>query len=306
MNGFLNVNKPAGMSSAAVVGVIRRASGEKRVGHAGTLDPEAAGILPIMMGRATRLFDYLADKEKEYVTVAAFGSATDTQDFTGTVTETGTDWPAAERVLAALPTLTGDILQRPSMYSAIKVGGRRLYDLARKGQEAEVPERLVHVEKIELLRELPDHAFELRVVCGRGTYIRSICHDLGRLCGCPAHMRSLTRTRSGIFTLEGALTPEEAKQLAAEGRLASRLLPLDAPLQALDRVDVPDWMGKLVAAGAKLPLEKIRRAELPEGGVTRIYWRNRFWGMAQRQEDMLHWRCQIPPEDGETEAGEES
>ncbi len=301
MNGFLNVNKPAGMSSAAVVGIIRRASGEKRVGHAGTLDPEAAGILPLMLGRATRLFDYLADKEKEYVTVAAFGTATDTQDFTGTVTETGDRYPTAEQVRSTLGALTGDIRQRPSMYSAIKVGGRRLYEMARKGVEAEVPERTVHVERIELLREMPDHGFELRITCGRGTYIRSICHDLGQLCGCPAHMRSLTRTRSGIFSLEGALTPEEAKALAAEGRLADYLLAPDAPLQGFPRTEVPDWMGKMVANGTKLPADRIPGPELPEGGVTRIYWRNQFWGMAERQENLLIWRCQIPPE--ETEAG---
>lgn len=299
MNGFLNVNKPAGMSSAAAVGVVRRASGEKRVGHAGTLDPEAAGILPVMMGRATRLFDYLADKEKEYVTVVSFGTATDTQDFTGTVTETGTDWPEAGRVLSVLPALTGDIRQRPSMYSAIKVGGRRLYDLARKGEEAEVPERVVHVERIELLREMPDHCFELRVTCGRGTYIRSICHDLGKLCGCPAHMHSLTRTRSGIFTLEGALTPEEVRRMAAEGSLSSRLLPLDAPLQEQARRDAPDWMGKLVRNGSKLPADKIPGDPLGEGMVTRIYWRNQFWGMAERRGDDFIWRCQIPPEEGE-------
>ncbi len=299
MNGFLNVNKPAGMSSAAAVGVVRRASGEKRVGHAGTLDPEAAGILPVMLGRATRLFDYLADKEKEYVTVVSFGTATDTQDFTGNVTETGTDWPDAEKVFAALPALTGNIRQRPSMYSAIKVGGRRLYDLARKGEEAEVPERVVHVERIELLQEMPDHCFELRVTCGRGTYIRSICHDLGKLCGCPAHMRSLTRTRSGIFTLEGALTPDEVKEIAAEGVLAPHLLALDAPLQELPRRDVPEWMGKLVQNGSKLPVDRIPGEALTEGMVTRIYWRDRFWGMAECRGTDLIWRCQIPPEKGE-------
>ncbi len=302
MNGFLNVNKPAGMTSAAAVAIVRRASGEKRVGHAGTLDPEAAGILPIMMGRATRLFDYLADKEKEYVTVAAFGTATDTQDFTGTVTETGTAYPTAEQVLSALPHLTGDIRQRPSMYSAIKVGGRRLYDLARKGQEAEVPERTVHVERIDLLREMPDHGFELRVTCGRGTYIRSICHDLGQLCGCPAHMRSLTRTRSGIFTLEGALTPEEVRTLAGEGRLAEHLLPLDAPLQGMLRAEVPAWLEKKVSAGAKLPAEKCGGDPVPEGGVCRMYCRGRFWGIAERRGEELIWRAQIPPEGTEAEA----
>ena len=133
MNGFYNIQKPAGMSSAAVVAVMRRLTGEKRVGHAGTLDPEAAGVLPIMTGKAARLFDYLADKEKEYTAVCAFGARTDTQDATGTVLETGEDYPDRERIIRMAGELTGDIRQVPSMYSAIKVGGKPLYARARKG-----------------------------------------------------------------------------------------------------------------------------------------------------------------------------
>lgn len=296
MNGFLNINKPAGMSSAAVVGTLKRLTGEKRVGHAGTLDPEAAGVLPIMLGRATRLFDYLVDKEKVYEAVCAFGTATDTQDATGTVTARGDDYPDRDRVLEALPALTGDILQTPSMYSAIKVGGRPLYSLARKGIEAEVPQRQVHVERIELLGEAPDHGWRLRVTCGKGTYIRSICHDLGGICGCPAHMRSLRRTRSGYFTLEEALTLEEAAGLAAENRLAERLIALDAPLGRLRRMEADPALAKRVAAGARLPLECMRGEAPEEGGVTRVYLDGRFWGMAARQEDQLVWKAQIPPE----------
>ena len=180
MNGYLNILKPTGLSSAAVVGIIRRLSGEKRVGHAGTLDPEAAGVLPIMMGKATRLFDYLVDKEKEYVAVAAFGTATDTQDATGTVTETGDCYPSLALIREKAQELTGDIRQVPSMYSAIKVGGKPLYARARAGETAEVPERMVHVERIDVIREMPNHGAELRVLCGRGTYIRTLCDDLGR------------------------------------------------------------------------------------------------------------------------------
>ena len=157
MNGFLNIRKPAGMSSAAVVGTLKRLTGEKRIGHAGTLDPEAAGVLPIMLGRATRLFDYLVDKEKEYETVCAFGYATDTQDATGQATERGDRFPDRAAVEAALPALTGEIIQRPSVYSAIKVGGRPLYDRARRGEDVEAPERTVHVERIEYLGDAPDH-----------------------------------------------------------------------------------------------------------------------------------------------------
>ena len=296
MNGFINIHKPAGLSSAAVVGVMKRLTGEKRIGHAGTLDPEAAGVLPIMLGRATRLFDYLVDKEKEYEAVCAFGTATDTQDATGEVTARGEDYPDPARILQEIPKLTGDIRQKPSMYSAIKVGGRHLYDLARRGESAEVPERTVHVERIEILGEEPEHAVRLRIACGRGTYIRSLCDDLGKLCGCPAHMRSLIRTRSGFFTLDGALTLEEARELAEEGKLGQRLIPMDAPIQHLRRMDAPTGLARMVAAGAKLPLDRMSGEEPEENGVTRIYLENAFWGMAERRGDQLVWRAQIPPD----------
>ena len=296
MNGFINIHKPAGLSSAAVVGVMKRLTGEKRIGHAGTLDPEAAGVLPIMLGRATRLFDYLVDKEKEYEAVCAFGTATDTQDATGEVTARGEDYPDPTRILQEIPKLTGDIRQKPSMFSAIKVGGRPLYDLARRGESAEVPERTVHVERIEILGEEPEHAVRLRIACGRGTYIRSICDDLAKLCGCPAHMRSLIRTRSGFFTLDAALTLEEARELAEEGKLGQRLIPMDAPIQHLRRMDAPTGLARMVAAGAKLPLDRMSGEEPEENGVTRIYLENAFWGMAERRGDQLVWRAQIPPD----------
>ncbi len=296
MNGFLNINKPAGMSSAAVVGVLKRLTGERRIGHAGTLDPEAAGVLPIMLGRATRLFDYLTEKEKEYVAVCAFGTATDTQDATGTVLARGDRYPEMETVAAALPGLTGEITQRPSAYSAIKVGGKRLYELARRGESVEAPERVVRVDRIEILGEEPDHGVRLRVRCGKGTYIRTLCHDLGQRCGCPAHMRSLIRIRSGFFTLEDAITLEDARALAAEGRLGERLIPMDRPIAHLRRMDAPDWMAKWVAAGAALPLEKMRGEPPEEGGVTRVYLKDAFWGMAERREGKLLWRAQIPPD----------
>ena len=295
MNGFLNINKPAGMSSAAVVGAIKRLTGEKRVGHAGTLDPMAAGVLPIMVGRATRLFDYLVDKQKEYEAVCAFGAATDTQDATGRIIETGTDYPDIDRILSEIPQLTGDIRQKPSMYSAIKVDGQRLYALARKGKTVDVPERIVHVESIEILGDEPNHGVRIRVACGKGTYIRSICDDLGKLCGCPAHMRSLVRTRSGVFTKETAITLEEARELAAEGRLAERMLLPDHPLGHLKKAEIPEKYAKQVAAGAKIPAGALRE-ETGENENLRVYLNGEFWGIMHRDGDMLAWKVQIAPE----------
>lgn len=297
MNGFLNILKPPGMTSAAVVAVVKRLTGEKRVGHAGTLDPEAAGVLPIMIGRAARLFDYLVDKEKAYVAECAFGFETDTQDATGVVTAEGTAYPTFEAVRAAADKLTGDILQRPGMYSAIKQDGVPMYERARRGETVEVPLRKVHVESITLHEERPNHGVLMTVRCGRGTYIRSICEDLGRLTGCPAHMRFLLRSQSGVFTLETAMTVEEAAAHREAGTLAANLLPLDWPIQHILRVDAPDWLHKQVVNGVKLPVKRVRGAEnAAEGQPVRVYLHGQFWGIAAREGDMLAWKCQTPPD----------
>lgn len=295
MNGFLNILKPPGMTSAAVVAVARRLTGEKRVGHAGTLDPEAAGVLPVMIGRAARLFDYLVDKQKTYVAEVAFGSATDTQDATGQVIATGTAYPTMAQVREAASQLTGDIWQRPSAYSAIKRDGKPLYELARRGEDVEAPLRQVHVESITLHGEQPDHGVLMTVRCGRGTYIRSICHDMGELTGCPAHMRFLLRSQSGAFDLSTAMTIEEVTALSEAGTLAQSLLPLDWPISHLPRVDVPDRFARLVAGGAKIPLARWG-GELPEQQPVRVYWNDAFWGIAAREGEQLLWRAQMPPD----------
>ena len=184
------------------------------------------------------------------------------------------------------------------MYSAIKVGGQPLYLRARKGETVEVPSRKVRIDRIELLRETEDHGFEIRVNCGRGTYIRTLCEDLGNKCGCPAHMRSLLRTRSGTFTIDNAITLEEAKALAEAGQLESRLLPPDYALGHLPKTDIPVRFGKAVINGAKLPL--FHDAEvLQEGEAVRVYLRNQFWGIAVRRGEELVWKAQIAPEDTE-------
>ena len=297
MNGFINVLKPPGMSSAAVVGFVKRMTKEKHVGHAGTLDPEAAGVLPVMIGRATRLFDYLVDKEKNYVAECAFGASTDTQDAQGTVLETGDQYPDLDTVRRACLQLTGDILQRPSMYSAIKVGGKPLYARARRGEEVEVPERTVHIEHIEVMGEMADHGVLLRVDCGRGTYIRSVCDDLGRLTGCPAHMRFLLRTRSGAFTIEQAMTLEEMAAFAEAGTLAEHLLPLDLPLQHLPELSLPMKMQKQALNGVRFPAPP----EITEGQNVRTSLGNRFLGITRREGQEMVWKVLILPEPGEFE-----
>ena len=174
MNGFFNVLKPPGMSSGQVVGAVRRLLGGEKAGHAGTLDPEAAGVLPFMAGKAARLFDYLVDKRKTYVAEIAFGAATDTQDAQGRITETGENYPDMEAVRAVLPMFQGLILQAPPSYSAIKQNGRRLYDLARKGQMVAAEPRPILVEEIAVLQAMENHGMMLRIACGKGTDRKSV------------------------------------------------------------------------------------------------------------------------------------
>ena len=296
MNGFLNILKPPGMTSAAVVATIRRLTGEKRVGHAGTLDPESAGVLPIMIGKAARLFDYLVDKEKEYVAECAFGLATDTQDATGAVVARGENYPSYQAVQEASRRLIGDIWQRPSMFSAIKQDGVAMYERARRGETVEVPLRQVHVESIDLHGEMPDHGVLMTIRCGRGTYIRSICNDLGEMLGCPAHMRFLLRSQSGVFRLDTAMTLEEAAAFKEQGTLQDNLLALDMPLGHLPRVDARPGLRKQVENGVKLPIKRVDGDALEEGQATRVYLNDEFWGMAVREGDMLAWRALIAPE----------
>ena len=289
MNGYLNILKPPGMSSAAVVATVKRLTGERRVGHAGTLDPEAAGVLPVMVGQATRFFDLLTDKEKVYVAECAFGCETDTQDAQGRVTARGDTYPTLAQIRAAADALTGDILQRPGIYSAVKRDGKRLYALARAGEAVEATPRPVHIERITLHGETPRHGVMMTVACGRGTYIRSLCEDLGRLCGCPAHMRFLLRAVSGAFSLENAMTLEEAAACASNGTLPERLLPPDMPLGHLAAVRLPEEQWKPARNGVALPADDDR----PEGEPLRVYAGDAFIGIACREADLLKWRIVI-------------
>ena len=258
--GFLNVLKPPGMSSAHVVGAVRRLLGGAKVGHAGTLDPEAAGVLPLMVGKAARLFDYMQDKEKAYVTEVAFGCATDTQDAQGTVIETGDNYPDEAAIRAALIDMTGVMMQTPPMFSAIKQDGKRLYELARDGKQAEIPAREVTVHALTLQGLTEPHGALVSVRCSKGFYVRTLCKDLGEKLGCPAHMRFLLRTQSGPFTLKNAHTLEALKLAAEEERLQSMLLPPHAALAHIPMMDVPAGLEKAVRNGGHLPWKRFAPA----------------------------------------------
>lgn len=283
MNGFINLLKPPGMSSGAAVAIVKRLTKE-RVGHAGTLDPEAAGVLPIMVGRATRLLDCFPDHSKSYVAEIAFAGATDTQDAQGTIIEAKTRVPEREEILAVLPRFRGTIMQRPPAYSALKKDGVPLYALARQGKAVETQARETVINRLELGDRTGEDGYMLSIDCGSGTYIRTLCHDIGQVLGAPSHMRFLLRTRHGAFRIEDAVTIEEIME--AEN-LEKYLLPLDFPLGALPALQLPERYWKLGRNGGKLPAAL--RPELDEKERCRVYAKEELLGVAHRDGDILRF-----------------
>ena len=209
-NGVIIIDKPQGWTSMDVCAKLRGVFHERRVGHGGTLDPMATGVLPVFLGRATRGVEYVTEGEKEYHAALRLGVITDTQDITGTVLERREHAVTQEQLAAALERFTGEITQVPPMYSAIKIQGKKLYELARKGVEVERKPRPVTIFDLELLGwPDPGEDFPLRVVCSKGTYVRTLCHDIGGALGCGGTMAALRRTRVGAFSIGDAVTLEQ-------------------------------------------------------------------------------------------------
>lgn len=209
MNGFLNLYKPKGVSSAYVLNAVKRSIRKEVVGHMGTLDPLASGVLPVAIGKSTRLFDYLLDKEKVYVATFEFGYRTDTLDLEGVIEEKSEVIPTFDDVVEQCKKLVGEIMQIPPVYSAKCVNGKRSYELARKGQTVELPPKKVTIKDITVLEQLSATEYKVRIECKGGTYIRSIARDLGVLCKSCATMTSLERVQSGIFTIENSVKAED-------------------------------------------------------------------------------------------------
>ena len=223
-SGILIVDKPEGWTSMDVCAKLRGVFHEKRVGHGGTLDPMATGVLPVFVGRATRAAEFAEKSDKEYIAGIKLGVITNTQDITGEVQERRPAQVSRERLETALEQFQGDIMQVPPMYSAIKINGKKLYELARKGREVERPARAVTIKALEILDKQGDSLYTIRVRCTKGTYIRTLCHDIGQALGCGGCMASLRRTMAAGFTLEDAVSLE---QIRTESDPASLLLPVD-------------------------------------------------------------------------------
>ncbi|MFP4344093.1 MAG: tRNA pseudouridine(55) synthase TruB [Anaerolineales bacterium] len=253
MNGLLNVAKAAGMSSHDVVNVVRRLAHTRRVGHTGTLDPLATGVLVLLVGPATRLARFFSGAVKSYRAVARLGETTTTYDAEGEVVERCPVTVTRGEVVAVLEELRGDQLQIPPMYSAVKVRGEILYKLARQGKEVERPPRPVTVYDVALLDwSPPELTFEVTV--SAGTYVRTLAHDLGQRLGCGAHLRSLTRLAAGQFRLEQSYTLDELRVLADAGRLEEALLPAAEALE-LPAVRLTEAQVQAVRHGQQITLE---------------------------------------------------
>lgn len=286
MTGIVCIDKPQEMTSFACCAVFRRLLGEKKIGHAGTLDPMATGVLPLMVGKATRALDFLPCHDKEYVATLRFGCVSDTLDVWGQVTPTGKPLPSRCEVEALLPAFRGEIRQVPPMLSALKQDGVRLYELARKGVEVEREARPVTVYALTLLRYDPEAGeATLRCACSKGTYIRTLCDDLGRAAGCGAVMTSLRRTQAAGFGLDRCISLDEARELAASGALEARLLPVDQVFSPYPSLTVTAAQATRFANGGRLDLTRLKA---PVTGLTRVYHPNgTFLGLGQPENGEL-------------------
>ena len=263
-NGILLLNKEEGFTSHDAVAKLRGILRFRRIGHAGTLDPMAVGLLVMLLGNATRASEYASGSDKEYIAEFILGVETDTQDTTGTVVRQQASACSQDQVAQALAQVAGGYWQTPPPYSAFPGGGVRLYDLARKGREVERQARFVELPRLELLSFDPlAQRGCLSVCCSKGTYIRTLCHDLGQALGCGAAMSRLQRTRVGDFRLEDALTLEQVALLQQQGQLAPHVLPTDRVFSALPAVTVTEEGARRARNGAHLASKHLASGLLP-------------------------------------------
>ena len=248
MNGIILIDKPQDWTSHDVVAKLRGILHERRIGHSGTLDPLATGLLVVFVGRATRAVEFAEADSKEYIAGLRLGLSTDTQDISGNVIAECSDLPDEGAVRRAVNSFIGDIEQIPPMYSAVKIGGKKLYELARKGQSVERAPRKITVSSIEIIgREGGDYL--LKIACSKGTYVRTLCNDIGASLGCGACMSSLRRVRAGAFSIEDAHSIDEVENAANEGQLVDIMLPVDTLFSALPELKVPESTANRLKTG---------------------------------------------------------
>lgn len=289
LNGIINVYKEAGYTSHDVVAKMRGICGQKKIGHTGTLDPEATGVLPVCLGSGTKLCDMLADRDKEYEAWLLLGVTTDTQDTTGQILEEKEVNCTEDEVRQTILGFRGEYLQVPPMYSALKVNGKKLYELAREGKEVERQARPVTIHEIEILKmELP--RVLIRVVCSKGTYIRTLCDDIGRKLGCGGAMELLKRTRVGEFAIDRALTLQDLQALKLHGQLEGVVRSVDECFAQYSSLHVIREHQKLIDNGNSFyPDHTVEKKKYKEGQWVRVYnEEERFYGI-YAWEESRHW-----------------
>lgn len=272
ISGVINVYKEAGFTSHDVVAKLRGIFHQKKIGHTGTLDPDAEGVLPICLGKGTRLCDMLTDHDKVYEAVLRLGITTDTQDMSGTILQEREVLVSDEEVKACIMSFVGEQLQIPPMYSAIKVNGKKLYELAREGIEIERKARKVHFYSIDVL-EIHLPVIRIRVHCSKGTYIRTLCHDIGETLGCGGCMEKLLRTKVERFTLDSAKKLSEIQELVEQGTVGTYIIPVDQMFDHLPKVMTDFYGDKLVHNGNPVSWVMIQDQgiSIAEGTQLRVY-----------------------------------
>ena len=283
MDGVIVIRKEKGFTSHDVVAKLRGILHMKKIGHTGTLDPDAEGVLPVALGKATRLVDMITDKEKTYEAVMRLGVVTDTQDMSGTVLSQTEDISVTEEELrTVIGSFVGDYMQVPPMYSALKVNGKKLYELAREGKTVERKARPVHFYEIEIL-DIDFPLVRFCVTCSKGTYIRTLCHDIGEKLGCGAAMETLLRTQVGRFTLDDAITLAQAEEAVQAGEIESKVAGIEQILAEYPRVCCTEAGDRLLANGNPL-VQALVSAEEKGGWIRMCSSQGNFAGVYQWDE----------------------
>lgn len=271
VNGWLVVDKPRDMGSTDVVNLTRRLFNAKKNGHTGTLDPFATGVLPVAFGEATKLIPFVTDGDKEYEFIIQWGAVTASGDTEGEVIATAEKIPTRDEILQIIPQFIGEITQIPPIYSAIKVNGQRAYDLARKGEEVEIPERIVTIYSLELLQELPDNQAKFRVGCSKGTYVRTLGQDIALALGTLGYLKELRRTKCGNFSLDDTILLESLKNIVHIEDLRKVLLPIITSLRDIAELAVTEADAAKLRQGQAISPKSYQEQNLSEGVAVAVF-----------------------------------
>ena len=279
ISGLIVVNKPVGITSHTAVAKIRRLFGVEKAGHTGTLDPAAAGVLPVLVGRAVKAAEFLPETDKRYLATLTLGVTTDTEDATGTVLSRSDSVPDEQTVLSVLDRFRGEIRQTPPMYSALKVGGRKLLDLARRGETVERESRPVTVYRLEAER-IDERSYALDLTVSKGTYVRTLCADIGRALGCGGIMSSLTRTEACGYPITAALTPDQLAEMTEDGR-AARVIPVEDLFPDAKKLSPDPFFVRLLRNGLRVETRKLGLANEAPGTRFRVFDDGVFFALAE-------------------------